>query len=63
MVGTMEISQANTTGNQNTSPKPEKWQRFDYKFYNEMESWDQFVLRKMREEREYNDSRKDMGHN
>ena len=63
MVGTMEISQANTTGNQNTFPKLEKWQRFDYKLHNKMESWDQFVLRKMKEEREYYDSRKDMGNN
>ena len=63
MAGIMEISQANTIANQNTSPKLEKWQRFDYKFYNKMESWDQFVLRKMREEREYYASRKGMGDN
>ena len=63
MAGIMEISQANTIANQSISQRQEEWQKFDYKVHNANESWDQFILRKMREEREYYASRKGMGDN
>jgi hypothetical protein len=45
---------------QNQPPTSNTNIEFDYKKYNPMESWDQYLLRKMREERE---TRKNMGNN
>ena len=52
MVGTMETSQANTTENQSTLQREEKYHEFDYREHpNENESWDQFLVRKEAERR------------
>lgn len=48
----MTTSTANGCVNHSTSLREEKYQAFDWRKYNPRESWDDFILRKMREERD-----------